>query len=232
MTVGAGQIAGQTAAQGAAGDWSAVRASTQIQFEPLPRLAPPDPQVPEWLQVLGRLLEAIFAPLGRLLGLSWPVFQWVLIAFAVFLALYVIWRVVEPLWMNRGRGRSRDEEAPWAPSRAEAEALLSEADRLAAEGRYGEATHLLLRRSVRRISDQRPDWLHPASTAREIAVLPALPEAGRRAFAVIAERVERSLFALRDLDQEDWQAARGAYAEFAALHFPVGDAGAIGGRGA
>jgi hypothetical protein len=107
----------------------------------------------------------------------------------------------------------------WTPDRADAVALLEDADRLAAEGRYGEAAHLLLQRSVRHIAEARPDWLQPASTAREIAVLPMLPERARRAFAAIAERVERSLFALRELDLADWQAARAAYADFALERF-------------
>ena len=93
--------------------------------------------------------------------------------------------------------------------------LLDDADRLAAEGRYDEATHLLLKRSVGQIARARPDLLAPSSTAREIADLRALPEAARGSFAVIAERVERSLFALRGLSADDWQAARAAYAEFA-----------------
>ncbi|PKP64950.1 MAG: hypothetical protein CVT87_01935, partial [Alphaproteobacteria bacterium HGW-Alphaproteobacteria-9] len=78
-----------------------------------------------------------------------------------------------------------------------------------------EATHLLLLRSVGHIADARPDWVDPSSTARELAALPALPDAARTAFGVIAERVERSLFALRRLDRPDWEAARAAYAEFA-----------------
>ncbi len=218
MTVGAGQIAGNTAAQsGATSDWEAVRASSQIQFEPVPPIEPTVPHVPAWLQALGRLLEAIFAPIGRLLGLSWPTFQWVLLGLAVALVLYALWRIFWPLWTNRRPREDTPEPEAWVPDRAEAQALLADADRLAAEGRYAEATHLLLRRSVRQISDQRPDWLAPASTAREIAALPALPTAGRRAFSVIAERVERSLFALRDLDADDWQAARDAYAQFARI---------------
>ena len=60
-----------------------------------------------------------------------------------------------------------------------------------------------------------PGWLEPSSTAREIAALPALSQAARGAFATIAERVERSLFALRSLSADDWHAARAAYAEFA-----------------
>jgi hypothetical protein len=43
------------------------------------------------------------------------------------------------------RWRRRESAAQeWAPTREEALALLEEADRLAAEGRYGEAAHLLL----------------------------------------------------------------------------------------
>lgn len=218
MTVGGGQIAGSNAAQGAASDWEAVRQSSQIQFQPLPAAKPPEiPQVPEWLQALGRMLEAIFAPIGRLLGMSWPVFQWVLIALAVLLVLFLLWRIVGPM-LDKWRAKTGgEEEAEWAPSREQALALLSEADRLAGEGRFAEATHLLLQRSVRQIADARPDWLDPSSTAREIAVLPMLPDAGRSAFATIAGRVERAFFALRELDDEDWRVARAAYADFAAL---------------
>src|SRR5690606_442515 len=97
----------------------------------------------------------------------------------------------------------------------EALALLEDADRLAAEGRYDEAAHLLLRRSVGQIAAARPGLLDPSNTAREIAALPALPDTARRAFAIIAGRVEASLFALRALSADDWRAARAAYADFA-----------------
>ena len=65
------------------------------------------------------------------------------------------------------------------------------------------------------IAAARPDWVHPASTARELAALPALPDRARSAFGLIAARVERSRYALRALDAADWQAAREAYAAFA-----------------
>ena len=217
MTVGGAQIAGATAARDAASDWEAVRAAADIQYKPLPPVKVEMPTVPEWLRVLGRALEAIFEPVGRLLGMSWSVFQYVLIGLAALLVLFVLWRLLEPLfdkWRNRPEAA---EEEVWTPSRADAAALLEDADRLAAEGRFGEAAHLLLRRSVRQISDAWPDWLIPASTAREIAALPMLPEGGRRAFATIAEQVERCLFALRDLDARDWAVARAAYADFARI---------------
>lgn len=223
MTVAGSQIASAAAAGDAASDWQAVRAAADIQFVPLapPPPPPPPPQWPEWLEALalaiGRFMEAVFGPIGRLLGMSWPMFRWVLVALAVLLVLFLLWRLGEPLLQRLRRREREDEAAPWAPTTGEALALLEDADRLAAEGRFAEATHLLLRRSVRQIGDARPDWLIPASTAREIAVLPLLPGAGRRAFAAIATRVERSQFALRDLDAQDWAAARAAYADFALL---------------
>lgn len=229
MTVGAGQIAGgSAAASDAARAWQAVRADAQIQYEPLKVI--PQREPPGWLmrllKQLSEWLEAIFEPIARLLGMSWPTFRWVLLGLAVVLALYTLWRLVGPLLLAR-RGKAEDvPDVVWTPDREQAQALLDEADRLAAAGQYGEAAHLLLRRSVRQIADERPEWLHPASTAREIAALEGLPEAGRRAFAVIAQGAERAVFALRDLDAAEWQAAREAYASFAALRLPGAEAAA------
>ena len=127
----------------------------------------------------------------------------------------LLWRLRKPIARWLGLRSATAPDAAWQPETGAALTLLEEADRLAAEGRFEEATHLLLQRSVAQIASARPGWLEPSATAREIAMLPALPETARRAFAVIAERVERSLFALRRLSAEDWHVARAAYAEFA-----------------
>lgn len=227
MSRGSAEIAGSTAASDAARDWQSLRADDSIQYAPLPPIKPP--VTPDWMKQLGRFLaevfgwigdalHAIFGPLAGFLGLSWGTMRVVLIALAILLVLYLLWRIAVPL-LARLRPSPRPPEPEWAPDRAAAVALLEDADRLAAEGRYGEAAHLLLQRSVHHIAQARPDWLHPASTAREIATLPPLPERARRAFGVIAERVERSLFALRELTQADWTAARAAYADFALERF-------------
>lgn len=191
---------------------------------PQPTLPPgssiPAPQAPKTLpgpSHLGEWLRSIFEPIGKALGLAWPVMQWVLIGIGVALVLYALYRLIAP-WLER-RSAAQVEAAAgtssWTPQRAEAEALLDDADALAAAGKFGEATHLLLMRSVEQIRAARPDWVLPASTTREISALQGLPDTARTAFASIAQRVERSLFALRRLDQADWQAARAAYADFA-----------------
>jgi hypothetical protein len=212
----AGSGAASDAVSDAVSDWEAVRAAGEIQYAPLPPAKIPEPPVPpEWLRQLGEWLRSLFEPLGQALGMSWPVVEKVLIALAILGLLFLLWRlVIEPL-LARRRAPRAEAEPEWIPVRAQAVALLADADRLAAEGRYGEAAHLLLQRSVHHIAEAQPDWLLPASTAREIATLPRLPERARQAFGVIAARVERSLFALRELDASDWQAARSAYADFA-----------------
>ena len=205
-------IKGSEAAADAASAFEAVRGDRAFQYAPVPE-APP-PEVPDWLKALGELLQSLFEPLGKALGLSWPVIEKLLIALAALLVLYIAWRLLAPLLTAR---RLREDEAApqWTPGRAEALALLEDADRLAGLGRFDEAAHLLLRRSVSQIAEARPGWLHPASTAREIAALSLLPQSARTAFAAIAERVERSRYALRPLGAEDWHAAREAYARFA-----------------
>lgn len=204
--------------------WNELRGSSDIQFEPVQPLPPPPPEPPpepgwfeEMLKSLFEGLGDLLSPIGQFIGISWPILQWVLLALVVLLVLYFILRMVGPL--QRKGGNVKDKSATsvpeWRPDEEESVALLGDADQLAAEGRYDEATHLLLVRSVIQISEARPDWVEPSSTARELAALPALSNAARTAFGVMSERVERSLFALRALDRSDWDAARKAYADFA-----------------
>ena len=199
-------------------DWQAVRADAEIQFAPVE--IPTSAEAPDWwralLEFLGEALEAVgglLAEIGRAIGLSGPALPWVLGALFFALAALVAWR----MFALSGGAPAQEARAAddWQPETSASLALLEEADRLAAEGRYDEATRLLLTRSIRQIEAARPGLLAPSSTAREIAASPALPDPARTAFAAIATRVERALFALRRLSAEDWQAARAAYADFA-----------------
>lgn len=198
---------------GFADDWDAMRSDGDIQFAPVEAPDTPPSEPPDWLQDVFSWLGDVLEPVGRAIGAAWPVIFWILVAIGLALIGYAIYRLVDPARFARRR-RSAD-NSEWVPEEAKALELLEEADRLARDGRFDEATHLLLMRSVGQIAEIRPDLIDPSSTAREIAALPALPGAARTAFATIAERVERSLFALSSLSDEDWQAARSAYSDFA-----------------
>lgn len=202
--------------------WRELRNDSDIQFDEF-AMAPPEVREPDWFddifRAIGEFLSWALGPVGEFLALNWSVIQWVLLGLLVLFVLYWIARSIGPLAKSRADAKAKaaaaGSEPEWQPSQAESMALLEDADRLAAEGRFDEATHLLLKRSVSQIARSRPDWVDPSSTARELSALPALSAPARGAFQTIAERVERSLFALRHLDKGDWDAARAAYADFA-----------------
>lgn len=211
MTVGKGKEALPAQSDNFAQAWQDMRADDSIQFSEVEM--PDQPPPPDWLTDLMRWLAELLSPIGRLLVSIWPVLQWVLIIGGIALLLYILWRTFGPDLLAKRSTKNTAEE--WVPDQTEALALLEEADRLASDGLYDEATHLLLKRSVGQIAAARPDLVEPSSTARELSAEQRIPEAARTAFSVIATRVERSLFALSSLNLDDWQAAREAYAEFA-----------------
>jgi hypothetical protein len=167
------------------------------------------PKPPEWLKWLGEAFEAI-APL-----LKW--FFWIGVAIIAGLVLYALVREVLRLRMPAAKPKAFQLEAEpeWRPDAAAARDLLAAADRLAGEGRYAEAAHLILLRSVDDIVSRRPKAVGPALTTREIAGLSALPEAARPAFAKIGRVVERSLFGGALVDAEDFAECRRDYEAFA-----------------
>lgn len=207
-----------TGTSGAPEGWREIRDNDAIQFDEV-ALIPPETQEPGWFEealiAFFEFLGKIFGPVGEFLAYAWPVLQWVLMGAVVLFVLYLVLRSIGPLAGRNKSARKAASEPEWQPDTAESIALLEDADALAAQGKYDEAVHLLLKRSVGQIAEARPDWVEPSSTARELAALPALSDAARAAFATISERVERSLFALRSLNAEDWDAARSAYANFA-----------------
>jgi len=136
----------------------------------------------------------------------------------VLTLLYILFRWVEGgglAFLKRARKPSLPEEDTWRPEEAPARALLAEADALAASGRYAEAAHLLLFRSIEDIDRKRPQVVRPALTSRDIAGASQLPATPRKAFLSIVMTVERSLFAGRPLDRDDWTGCRAAYETFA-----------------
>lgn len=206
---------------------AALRADPTVQFDLLP--APPPPEPPQWLKDLGEWLRSALEPVGRFVG--WMngfvpdapyarILLWTVIAAA---GLALVWLVVQRLrrggWLLRARKRMAAEplalEDDWRPDAAPAREWLRSADALAAQGRFADAVHHLLLRSVDDIARRRPAALSPSRTSRELALDPAIPAPARALFADIASRVEASLFGGRPMGADDWSAARGAYADFA-----------------
>jgi hypothetical protein len=114
---------------------------------------------------------------------------------------------------------SRKAPAPkperWRPEATVARALLEEADRLAAAGRYAEAVRLILHRSIEDIEGHRPRLVRPAYTAREIGRLSDIPDNARNVFVGIAGVVEKSFFGGQGLDAAGFADCRKAYEAFA-----------------
>lgn len=171
-------------------------------------IEPPQPP-PEWLRALSKFLDAVAPAFGWLL--------WIVLGLA---AAGLVWFIGRELWAARwGKKVKADAVAPiqaaevLAPERARA--LLSEADRLAAQGEYELAARTLLHRSIDDLHDRKPNSVLRSFTAREIEAWPGLPGKLRAAFTQIARTVERSWFGGAKLQAADWALCRAAYEPFA-----------------
>jgi hypothetical protein len=172
---------------------------------------PPEP--PDWLTAL---LQAV----GKAFIAAAPVLKYVFwggLAVSVLLIAWFIARDVIRLRLEKAARPANLTTGPqsWRPARDKAQALLSDADALAAEGRFAEAAHLILVRSIDDFAAHRPGVVRPALTSRDLGRLEAMPGEARQAFAQIAEVVERSLFGGRSVDADRFAACRRAYHDFA-----------------
>lgn len=173
----------------------------RVSFQP--------PKPPDWLDWIGDLLKA-----------AGPLLQWVFWIGVGILALLILYGVGREL-LRLGAPRPKaspalaQAEPEWRPNAEAARDLLAAADALAAEGRFAEAAHLILLRSVEDIEAHRPRAVRPALTTREIASLAALPAVARPAFGKIARLVERSLFGGAPVGAADFADCRADYEAFA-----------------
>ena len=167
----------------------------------------PDPP-PEWLVSLLQWLET--------LGPFWEAVFWIIVAAIAGLIIFSIGRAIYRRFTDHEPPiEEEDEIDAWRPEEKVAKGLLGDADALAKQGRYAEAAHLLLYRSIAEIEVRLPDFLRPALTSRDISRAEDLPGPARSAFSSIAAIVERGIFATRPVDEQGWQEARSAYEEFA-----------------
>lgn len=179
-------------------------AREDLQFEFPPYV---EPEPPAWADALVRFFEAI--------GPFLKIVFWAGLIVGGLLVVYFAAREVQATWKRRRKTGEAVTPADWAPEPAKARALLEDADRLAAAGRFGEAVHLLLFRSIEDLSGRRPEVVRPALTSRDIARIEAMPGPARSAFSRIAEVVEKSFFGGRPVGQAEFAECRRAYEAFA-----------------
>jgi hypothetical protein len=208
--------------------YKSLRGDSSIQFNLTP--SKPQPRPPAWLEALGRWLQHyVFEPVGKFL--SWlgsflpeapyaRILLWTVIAVAGLALAWVVYnRLRYGVWRLRlprlAPASDIALEEEWTPEEAPARSWLEEADALARDGRYTEAVHHLLFRSIEDIVKRRPNIVRPALTSREIGASEGIPSRARELFAAIARLVERSLFGGRPVGEKDWIEARGAYSDFA-----------------
>jgi hypothetical protein len=191
--------------------------SLQFRFAAAPPLTPPPPWLIALRRAIGQALHSVAGPLGYLL---WAVLIGGVISILAFIGRDLL--APPKLGLAKVLG-PLDPEAAWRPDRAVARALLEDADRLAAAGRFTEAAHVLLFRSIDDVRNRAPHLIAPSLTSRDIAHLPEIPAAPRSAFSKISDVVEHAIFGRRPVDEPGWIACREAYALFA---FPDGWEGA------
>jgi hypothetical protein len=179
-----------------------------LQFD-FPAFRPP--VTPQWLEELAKFIGRVWPHLWFMGYLGWAV-----VIAIVLIVLFAVGRaIVGSDWWRESRRGQADSPAEWRPTPEVARNLLREADALAAQGKYAEAVHLILLRSIQHIGEQVPNLVRPAMTSREIGALRQLPAAARNAFVAIARVVERALFAGLDIAAADFAQCREAYERFA-----------------
>jgi len=152
-------------------------------------------------------------PVGSLL-------LWTLaLAGGVLLVMYLLNALMQLVQRRRGETGPVSKPAPpgeAAPAdRPRPATPLDDADRLAQQGNFGEAVHLLLFRALdtlRRRLDAAP-W--PSLTNREILRRAALQEGAKSALAMIVDLAELSHFGGRALDEAQYRSCRESFRRLA-----------------
>ena len=163
-------------------------------------------------------IAEFFAALFRVIG---PLLGYLLIMIIILAILAGLYMVFGESITLRGRQKDAHDSPDVStvpnlrPAQAQARALLEDADALAAQGRFAEAVHLLLFRSIDDIQKQRSGVIVRSLTSREIGALGVLPTSVRDALLPIIRIVERSFFGGQDVTEKGWTEARASYERFA-----------------
>jgi hypothetical protein len=186
-----------------------VRADETLQFD-FEAMAPPDFLQLRWLNSLIDFLSPMFPILSTLIEYAF----WIGLAGLALAVVFVIAREVFAYFRNPQDISGADNANQYVPDTDFVKTLLGDADQLAGEGRYAEAIHLLLYRSIDDIQEQSARRIAGNLTSREIGQLPSLSSNASRAFEKIASHVEQCFFANKNADAQMFDECRDAYSRF------------------
>ncbi|HEY7689001.1 MAG TPA: DUF4129 domain-containing protein [Dongiaceae bacterium] len=151
-------------------------------------------------------------------GVIVKIMFWLLIGVLVLLAVFYLGREI-PVWLGRRRQVKSGATAmtQGTPVAMDSQLLdaLERADRLAADGQFAEALHLLLLHSFDYLKRHLGGMYGPSNTAREILQRSRLPDPGRHSLGAIVDAAEISYFGGRPVDGGIYAACRQHYQTFA-----------------
>lgn len=152
---------------------------------------------------------------------------------ALIWMLLIVGGVFLVVWIAQlVKGRARDvqivraKEAQAVPAPLQLGDTRTKAERLADEGRYGEAIHVLLLETMGQLAARIPGGLHKSWTSREVLRLTKLGPEAHAPLESLVEAVETSLFGHETPGELDFRSCTRHFQEFAAA---VGAEGAHGG---
>lgn len=125
----------------------------------------------------------------------------------VLVLAFVLWMLARELGFG-GPAASVPGESSAPEGDDDPSVTIADADRLASDGRFDEAVHLLLLVAIRRLSRESGREPRASSTARELIRAFPLPPDRRGAFAHLVRTVEWSLFGGRAVDAGEYSRCR------------------------
>lgn len=152
-------------------------------------------------------------PLGAGLGGLLKLVSWIFLAGVLAAVLVSLTRWVVERSARRGTGGQErgGPDGGGAGRGGEGSLDLGEIDRLAEEGQFEDAVHLLLLRALAMISRGRAGAFSASATSREILRSEALAPGERPLLERLVEQVERSLFGGATIGPEEFRGCRKAF---------------------
>jgi hypothetical protein len=150
-------------------------------------------------------LPPISAPvIGAGAELTRIVFIVLAVAVAVLILAWLIQTLLQKMARER-RGAGSEAEVEGGEAEPVRELDVEDANRLAAEGRFGEAIHALLLATIRHFAARARMEIQPSRTSRELVRLLPLTGDSRPRFNELVMAVERTLFGGEPAGAEDFQ---------------------------